>query len=129
MDTVRSQKRRLDQIFSQYIKLRDCINGRGQCFTCGELFPIEELDAGHFRSRKYNSTRYDEKNVALQCKKCNRFNSGEQWRFGRDLDDKYGEGTALALTKKAHEIKQFTVQELKDLYAFYKFKVEHMEEE
>ena len=127
-DTVRNWKAKLDILFAHYIKKRDSINGRGQCVTCGEIFSVGDLDAGHFRSRKHSSTRYDERNVALQCKKCNRFSSGEQWEFGKYLDDKYGDGTALELTRKSHEIKKFTVSELKDLYSFYKFKVENMEE-
>lgn len=118
--TVRILKKKLDIIFSRYIKRRDCINGRGQCITCGELLPIEELDAGHFRVRQHNATRYDEKNVQLQCRKCNRFEGGEQWEFGDSLDEKYGNGTALYLTRKSHEIKKFTVSELQDLYEYYK---------
>ena len=126
-DTVRNWKRKLDILFARYIKMRDCINGKGQCFTCGEIFSIKELDAGHFRARQYNATRYSEINVQLQCKKCNRFYEGEKWVFGNHLDEKYGKGTTLNLIEKSHEIKKFTVQELKDLYEYYKEKIKQME--
>jgi len=126
-DTVSYWKDKLDKVFAPYIRQRDGINGKGQCISCGELFDISLLDAGHFRSRKYNATRYDEKNVQLQCRGCNRFNSGEQYKFGIALDEKYGEGTALGLTRKSHEIKKFTVAELKDLHQYYKEKLKIME--
>lgn len=122
-NTVKTWKYKLDKVFSDYIKLRDCVNGKGQCFTCGDLLPKEELDAGHFRSRKYTSTRYNEKNVQLQCKKCNRFNGGEPYQFGIEIDKKYGEGTALELIKKSFETKKFTIDELKSLYEYYKGKI------
>jgi len=118
--TVRSLKKKLDTIFAEHIRLRDGINGRGQCITCGEIFPLSELDAGHFRSRKFNSTRYDERNVQLQCHHCNRYNSGEPFQFGLALDKKYGEGTALELIQKSHQLKQWAIPELQDLIKYYK---------
>ena len=118
-NTVSTWKDKLDIVFSKYIKLRDCINDRGQCISCDEVFHVSDLDAGHFRPRNHNSTRYDEKNVQLQCRSCNRFKSGEAYQFGVALDEKYGEGTALNLVRKSHEYKKFTVQELKDLHEYY----------
>ena len=121
MKTPRQKaKDKLDRLFAKNIKLRDGVNGRGVCITCGDIHPLPELDAGHFRSRNYNSTRFDEKNVQLQCKSCNRFKSGESYLFGLALDEKYGEGTALELTKKSHETKKYTLDELLDLCEYYK---------
>lgn len=126
-NTVRAWKAKLDTVFADYIRQRDGVNGKGQCISCGEIFPIKDLDAGHFRSRRSNSTRYDERNVALQCRRCNRFNSGESYQFGLALDEKYGEGTALELLKKSHEIKKFTVDELKDLFQYYQERLKGVE--
>ena len=66
-DTVSKWKYKLDIIFSQVIKERNCINGKGQCFTCYKLFPKEKLQAGHYRRREL-----------IQCAICNGFNQGEQ---------------------------------------------------
>ena len=128
-DTVRNWKAKLDILFAHYIKKRDSINGRGQCVTCGEIFSVGDLDAGHFRPRQYNATRFDEMNVQPQCRKCNRFSQGEQWKFGNHLDEKYGNGTSLKLIEKSHQIKKFTVSELKDLYGYYQNKIKEIEEE
>ena len=54
--------RKLDRIFSEYIRKRDT-NHKGQveCISCQKTFQYKEVDAGHFISRKYLRTRWDEK--------------------------------------------------------------------
>ncbi len=54
-------------------------------------------------------------NVNLQCVICNNWGAGEQFRYGRALDLKYGQGTALALEKKAQEFHKLTVEELEEI--------------
>ena len=63
--------RKLDRIFSEYIRKRDT-NHKGQveCISCQKTFQYKEVDAGHFISRKYLRTRWDEKNVHGQCRRC-----------------------------------------------------------
>ena len=115
--------KKVDKVFSQYIRLRDSINGQCQCITCYKIFPIEEVDAGHFMPRSRKATRYNEENVNAQCHSCNRFQNGLQYKYGIELDEKYGNGTAIELMEKSHKIKKFTVVELKELYEYYKEKV------
>lgn len=126
--TVSSLKNKLDRIFSLYIRLRDSRHGQNTCFTCGDILKIGLMDAGHFRRREQNSTRYDEQNVQPQCRYCNRMKGGEQHIFGLELDIKYGEGTALKLTKKSFELKKFTVPELEALCAYYQEKIRILKE-
>jgi len=95
--TLQALDRKLWKIFSQYIRKRDCPNGYGTCVTCGKLKPYAEMDAGHFIGRRHKATKFDERNVAVQCRYCNRFNSGESWAFGQWIDQKYGAGTAETL--------------------------------
>jgi hypothetical protein len=61
----------------------------------------KSMHCGHFMSRRYESTRYDEKNVAPQCVSCNTFHQGRQYRFGRWIDETYGQGTAERLEVKS----------------------------
>lgn len=119
-------KDKLDKLFASYIKLRDGVNGNGICVTCNDIHPLSELDVGHFRSRNHLSTRWDEKNVGLQCRKCNRFKSGESYLFGVAIDEKYGEGAALELTNKSHESVKYSLDKLKDLCGYYKNKVKEL---
>jgi len=57
--------------FARYIKLRDAINTTGdiyyaRCITCGEVKPIEEMDAGHGIPGRMNSILFNEDLVSCQ---------------------------------------------------------------
>jgi hypothetical protein len=88
----------LDTVFSQYIRLLYA-NSSGICFciTCGLPHPWKEIDCGHFMTRQHRATRWDERNCHPQCKWCNRFLGGEQYKHGLALDKIHGEGTAYLL--------------------------------
>jgi len=95
-------KRKADRYFSKYIRERDTDHrGIGHCVTCGKAVSIKNAHAGHFMSRRYEATRYDPKNCALQCVSCNTFNQGRQFKFGKAIDDRWGEGTANKLEQKS----------------------------
>lgn len=108
-------KRLADKEFSKAIRLRDTSNGWGPCITCQKNLPTASLHAGHFMSRRHSSTRYDEENVNAQCAGCNTFNHGEQFRYGIEVDLKYGPGTANKLLLKSQEYHKFTIEELEGI--------------
>lgn len=113
--------KKLDSVFSQYIRLRVADDtGHGNCFTCHARRHWTEVDAGHFMSRACMSTRWDEKNVQFQCKRCNGFRSGEQFLFSIALDGKYGEGTAEQCLRASKQTRKFSREELEGMYHHYK---------
>lgn len=65
--------RKLDRIFSEYIRLRDsrpfgykaC-----RCISCGQVKPYDEIDCGHFIGRTHMATRFDEENCHGECRSC-----------------------------------------------------------
>lgn len=119
---VQAWKEKVDTVFSQYIRLRDSDeNGRCKCFTCNYegFWKGDGIQNGHFRSRRYNSTRYDEMNNHAQCVICNVNRSGEQYLYGKKLDELYGEGTADDLVRKSQEHVKYTVVELTEMFNFY----------
>jgi hypothetical protein len=76
---------KLDRIFSHYIKLKESLLSTGMitecvCITCGRRKPISQIDAGHYMSRRFWATRWDERNVHAQCHGCNRL--GRRGRAG-----------------------------------------------
>lgn len=83
-------KAKLDRIFSEYIRRRDSRNGYGKCISCGKIVHWKDADAGHFVNRKHMSLRYDEKNVNLQCRACNRFDEGNMLGYSVGIVKKYG---------------------------------------
>jgi len=107
--------KKLDTIFSQYIRLKNSENEVATCFTCGKQDHWKKLQNGHFQSRRHYSTRWDEINCQVQCAGCNVFKYGEQYVFSKNLDSKFGEGTADRLHIKALKIVKFSDEDLKEM--------------
>ena len=120
--------KKLDAIFSQYIRLKDADHkGDVTCFTCGKVSHYKKgMQCGHFQSRKHYATRWLEKNVAVQCVGCNVYKFGQQYIFGKKLDEKYGDGTAEELYIKAKQTVKFSTDELQDMIKHYKDLVDSM---
>lgn len=111
----------LDKLFSKYIRLKWC-NKEGwvRCATCSNTFFWKEIHCGHFMSRRHKSTRWQERNALPQCVSCNTFNQGEQFKMGKEIDKRYGQGTAdlmLMASRKSFKASKF---ELDALGKFYK---------
>lgn len=83
--------KKLDAVFSQYTRWKYADdNGYVECYTCGVVKPVKEMQCGHFQSRKHRSTRWHEQNTRPQCVKCNMFSQGEQYIFGQKLEAELG---------------------------------------
>lgn len=125
--TVAWYKKEARAWFNRAVKYRDSQLIEGEwlyvCITCPRrvLFKDREgrfyrnANAGHFQPETYGNTRYDEENVNGQCTRCNHSGFGEQVKYARALDLKYGDGTALRLEKEAKLEKQWTIPELEEI--------------
>ena len=111
--------KKLDTIFSQYIRLKNSVDEKATCFTCGKVDHWKKLQNGHFQSRKHYSTRWDEVNCQVQCAGCNVFKYGEQFVFGKNLDLEYGKGCSESLYYKAKQITKYSYPEIEDLINKY----------
>jgi hypothetical protein len=128
--TIVQLKKILDAVFSEYIRLRAAkVGGDVTCFTCGDTEYFRKMQCGHFQSRRYLKTRWDEQNCQVQCPKCNIFNQGEQYIFGTSLDLLYGKGTAIGLYTKSRELKRFSRDELEKLIEHYDKIVEKLKKD
>lgn len=129
--TISKLKKELDKIFSLFIRIRGANDyGLVQCFTCGVVKHYKKgMQNGHFQSRRFMATRYDEENCQIQCVKCNMFEQGQQYRFGLALDGKYGEGTADELLYLAHKIVKFTRVDYEEKISYYKNAVDNLKKE
>jgi len=113
---------KLDNIFSQYIRLRYSKNEISECVTCGKQDHWKKLQAGHFVSRKHYATRWDEDNVQAQCSGCNVFRYGEQYLFSKYL----GVDLSEELLMKSRKIQKFTDNELLEMIELYTEKVNNL---
>ena len=80
-------------------------------------------------SRKHLSTRWCETNVQPQSAADNLFGQGEQFKFGINLDAKYGEGTAEELQLKSRQIQKFSRVDYEDKISYYKEAVNKLKKE
>ena len=117
--TRKSLIKKLDTIFSEYIRRRYAENEVATCVTCGKKDHWKKLQAGHFMSRKHYATRWDPDNVEVQCSGCNVFRYGEQYLFAKYL----GEKKAEDLLVKSRETVKFDDNDIQDMIQLYKTKI------
>ena len=113
---------KLDNIFSQYIRLRYSKNEIATCVTCGKQDHWKKMQNGHFISRKHYATRFDEDNCQVQCAGCNVFRYGEQYLFSKYL----GSDLSEELLIKSRNIQKFTDNELLEMIELYTEKVNNL---
>ena len=124
-------KKKLDTVFSQYIRLRDMIGKTCtfQCISCGKIKPINQADCGHYINRQHMATRFNEMNCNAQCRNCNRFDEGNMQGYRRGIVWKYGEQKVLLLESMKHETRKYSEFEYKLLIDHYKKEVKRLLEE
>jgi len=124
-------KKKADIAFSKYIRYRDGQKRVDEwyslCITCDRWLPLKQMHAGHFQSRRFSATRYNDENVNAQCSGCNTFNQGEQYKYAKALEMKYGDGTANKLEQLARGYHKLTVEELEGIINEAKHNIGHYE--
>jgi len=110
------------QVFNKYIRLRD----KGQlCISCQK--PPKKQNAGHyFSSGGHSNVRFDEDNVHLQCEHCNTFLSGNLLNYQIEIEKRIGADKLIELQAKAHIVKKWSIDELKELIKEYKKKIKEL---
>ena len=111
--------KKLDNVFSEYIRRKDAKNDIATCVTCGKKDHWKKLQNGHFMSRKHYATRWDEDNVGVQCSACNVFRYGEQYLFAKYL----GTEKADMLLNKSRKTVKFPDWEIQEMIDLYKTKI------
>lgn len=124
-------KAKLDTQFSLFIRARDAMpNGYAKCISCGKIHFWRELQCGHYMSRRYMSTRFDEDNCHAQCVACNMFNQGNIQGYRRGLLEKIGEKRINLIELKAmNSIRKYSDLEYKELTKYYKLRTEKLRKE
>ena len=132
MKSFSKLKKELDKFFSLYIRLRSSNEyGITQCYTCSKAahYKTGGMQCGHFQSRSYLATRFDEVNCQVQCVGCNMFKQGEQYKFALALDANYGEGTADELLYLAKTTIKISRADYEEKISYYKEIVNKLKKE
>lgn len=114
--TLKYWKTKIDKPFHEYIR-RSNVNsdGFGKCISCHKPIHFNESDAGHFITRGALSTRWDENNVKLQCRKCNRFEMGRQFEYSLSIGSELAE-SLLIKSKQVFKLMEHEYQEIFEKY-------------
>jgi 5-methylcytosine-specific restriction endonuclease McrA len=116
----------LDILFSRYIRLKDAIFGRVECFCCGAKDKWTMMDAAHFIPRAHMYTRFNETNVKPCCQKCNRAKDGNIKLFADHLE-RDQPGSVEVLQEHARIVYKYSREELKSMIAEYSIKVKRLQ--
>ena len=110
--------RKLDTLFSIFIRHRDCggPQGYGFCITCSKLISTFSCDAGHYIGRENHAVRWNETNVHAQCRKCNRFMEGNKGGFEKAIIERCGQEAFDKMILKKQLRHKYHVFELKAMY-------------
>jgi hypothetical protein len=126
--SLSSLEKKLDQVFSQYVRRSHADEGGTvKCVTCPRLLFWKEADCGHWIKRQHRSVRWDERNVAPQCTRCNHFQGGAQDEFSAHIISVHGIETHQELIRLKHEVRKFSRTDLEELIVEYKTKLSELD--
>jgi hypothetical protein len=99
--------------FSLFIRERD-VSKYGTCISCDRPITVETSDCGHFIPAKKcgRDLLFDERNNNAECSQCNAWNELHLFGYAKNLDKRYGPGTAESLLQRYEQYKNGPV--LKD---------------
>lgn len=122
--SILKAKNTLWKVFSEYIRRKySDSEGMCKCVSCFQVKHWKELQCGHYISRRYNATLFDEGNNHPQCYSCNIMKQGNIVGYTFFLDDTYGKYHRHKLFTKSKEIKRFSIHELEEMTKEYKEKL------
>jgi len=129
--TISKLKKELDKWFSLYIRIRNAEKNTGyvKCFTCSAFKNYKDgMQCGHFMSRRHMATRFHKLNQ-VQCIKCNMYEQGMQYEYSKNLDVKYGEGTAEELQFLSRQSYKMLRSDYEEQISYYKEIVKNLKKE
>lgn len=122
--------KRLDMVFSAYIRLRDAMpGGMTRCISCGRLLPFEQMQCGHFFGRRSMGTRWDEDNCNSECAFDNCRNPSHLDGYRANLIAKIGEERFLRLESLHNQERKWSDDELRAAIAHYTAEVRRLSRE
>lgn len=132
--TIKTYKHTVWASFARFIKIRDTDRaGVCYCCTCGKgmSWSSPDCNAGHFIGGRTNSVLFDETIVHAQCSRCNNYGGGKPWDYEQFMMKRYDYdyGTLEEIKARRHQIKKYTMEDLKDLKKHFDKEFERIKKE
>ena len=126
--SLKRLKEKADKLLSLYVRQRDADqHGIVKCVTCSNKTHWKGVDCGHWLSRSYLSTRFEETNVAAQCKRCNAWFGGRPDDFERFIAAKHGKEEVERLRALKHQSIKRTTSDYEELISELQEKLKRFE--
>jgi uncharacterized protein with PIN domain len=121
--SISSWRRDLQQVFNQFIRMRDQHKG---CISCGK--PLNtKFDAGHFYSvGSYPNLRFTETNCFGQCVECNQHKHGNLLEYRERILERISQEELEELVAKKDLPLRLTLPEIKEKIQYYKNKIKSL---
>jgi hypothetical protein len=118
-----------DTYFSRYVRVKNSVDGKCTCFTCGTIKDIKEVDNGHYQKRGHQATRYHLNNCKPQCKTCNgdTKHNGKQDEFRVNLVNLIGEKSVVKIELLSKTIYNTNSKHFRDVADYYRIKVNELQ--
>lgn len=118
-------RRDLQQVFNQFIRLRDAKKG---CVSCGKPL-LAKYDAGHFYSvGSYPNLRFTETNCFGQCVECNQHKHGNLLEYRERILQRITQDELDELVRRKDLPLRLTLPEIKEQIQHYKNKIKQMKQ-
>lgn len=125
MRSRKSLVKEADRVFSLYVRKSTAdYAGYTTCYVCGRRFQFNEVDAGHFISRRYFRTRWNRVNVWPECVYDNRHNKDHLIKYEAHLIRDFGADIIDALWEEARNSTPLTDIEIEDIIKDCKTKLD-----
>jgi hypothetical protein len=119
-------RRDLQQVFNQFIRLRDANKG---CVSCGKPL-VGKYDAGHFFSvGSYPNLRFTETNCFGQCVECNQHKHGNLLEYREGILERITYEQLEELLAKKNLPLRMTLPEIKERIQYYKNKIKQLKQD
>lgn len=117
MKSISQLKKKLWTLTSQYVRRRDSDeNGYSSCVTCGLTKHWKEMQAGHWvPAAQGNSTRWDLRNIHVQCYRCNVNLGGNGPEYSAFMEEAHGREAMEELRKLSNETRKITRAEYEEM--------------
>lgn len=126
--TTAALVKKLDRVFSKFIRMRAAdACGTVECVTCMKPAHYTEVHAGHFIKRQHMSTRFDPRNVQVQCVRCNTYQGGRQDDYANWILQNYGHEVFDELMALKRTARKWTREELESEIKRYESLVKDIE--
>jgi len=75
------------KVFQKWVRMRDALL---PCISCNS-YDKDQYDGGHyFKAELFSGLIFDERNCHKQCRKCNRYDGGNEIQYRIGLVNRYG---------------------------------------